>query len=69
MEVSNETTEPGPPAPSHSQLFTVRVWQENGDGKRPAWRFKVTHVMSGETGYFYDLRALVEFLISRSPLV
>jgi hypothetical protein len=61
-------SEPSPPASSRSQLFTVRVWQETSDGERPAWRFKVTHVMSGETGYFYEWQGLVEFLMSHNPL-
>lgn len=54
-------------APARSQLFTVRVWAEAGEGGQPAWRFKVQHVLSGEARYFSEWRAVVEFLISCSP--
>jgi hypothetical protein len=53
-----------PPARSHSQLFTVRVWSEIDDGGQPAWRFKVQHVLSGETRFFNDRQDLMEFLVS-----
>ena len=47
---------------AHSQLFTVRVWQEKGDGDQAVWRVKVTHVMSGKTCYFDGWPILVDIL-------
>lgn len=56
-------------APSPSQLFTVRVWAEMGEGGQAAWRIKAQHVLSGETRYFHDWQALVAFLISWGPIL
>jgi hypothetical protein len=49
--------------PAHrSHLFTVRLWAEElGDGQTE-WRGQVQHVLSGETRYFRDWAALVEFV-------
>jgi hypothetical protein len=49
---------------AHGQLFTVRVWVAAGEGVQPAWRFKVQHVLSGETRFFNEQQALMKFLVS-----
>lgn len=47
-----------------SQLFTVRLWAEElGDGQ-VEWRGQVQHVLSGDTGYFREWEALLEFLLA-----
>jgi len=47
------------PRPSHSHLFTVRVWREDmGDGQWE-WRGKVQHVVSGEAFYFREWQELI----------
>jgi hypothetical protein len=56
-------------ASAHGQLFTVRVWVEAGEGGQATWRFKVQHVLSGEARYFHDCQAVVDFMVSHSPLV
>jgi hypothetical protein len=47
---------------ARSQLFTVRVWQENLGEGRTEWRGKVQHVLSGEVRYFRDWPALIACL-------
>jgi hypothetical protein len=48
--------------PTHSHLFTLRVWPEDmGDG-RIEWRGQVKHVLSGETSYFRDWPTLIAHL-------
>ena len=55
-----------------SDLFTVRLWQEElGDGQTEV-RGKVQHVSSGEARYFRDWPTLIAFLLAllsapRSP--
>ena len=50
------------PPPQRSQLFTVRVWQEDlGEGRRE-WRGKVQLVGNGEAYYFRDWATLIAFL-------
>lgn len=66
MNSSSEASQPA--APAQSQLFTLRVWAEVGEGGQPAWRFKVQHVLSGEARYFTNLQALVDFLTTHSLL-
>ncbi len=44
---------------AHSQLFTVRVWQEDLGQGRCEWRGKVRHVTSGEVRYFRDWPMLI----------
>ena len=57
-----------PPSLSRSQLFTVRVWQEDVGEGRSEWRSQVRHVLSGETGYFRDWQSLVSFIVERIVL-
>lgn len=52
------------PRPS-SHLFTVRVWVEVlGSGQREM-RYKVQHVLSGETRYFREWAALLGYLTAK----
>jgi hypothetical protein len=47
-----------------SDLFTIRLWQEDlGDGQME-WRGKVQHVTSGEARYFRDWPTLIAFLLT-----
>jgi len=47
-----------------SDLFTIRLWQEDlGDGQME-WRGKVQHVTSGEARYFRDWPTLIAFLLA-----
>lgn len=55
-----------PPSLPRSQLFTVRVWQEELDGGRSEWRGQVRHVLSGETCYFRDWLSLVAFVVEKA---
>lgn len=48
-------------APSY--LFTVRVWPEALGGGTVEWRGRVQHVETGETRYFRQWQALVDFLV------
>jgi hypothetical protein len=45
-----------------SQLFTLRVWTEAVGDSQTEWRGKVQHIATGETQYFRNWEALVEFL-------
>lgn len=47
---------------SHSHLFTVRLWPDNGAGGGTGWRGRATHVLSGETRHFRAWPALLDFL-------
>ncbi len=38
----------------HSELFTVRLWQEDLGDNRTEWRGKVQHVQKGEAFYFRE---------------
>ena len=65
MSRSHPSRQAAGPRPAGSQLFTVRVWQEElGEGDW-AWRGQVQHVVSGETRYFQEWRALLDFLMAR----
>lgn len=46
-----------------SQLFTVRIWQEEVSDGQMEWRGKVQHVHSGEALYFREWSALVAGLL------
>jgi hypothetical protein len=46
----------------HSELFTVRLWQEERGNGEEEWRGKVQHVTSGEACYFHDWPTLITFL-------
>ncbi len=45
-----------------SHLFTPCLWPEPRTDGGTAWRGKVTHVFSGETRYFREWQALLDFL-------
>lgn len=48
-----------------SQLFTLRLWIEGtSDGRREA-RMQVKDVQSGETRYFREWAAVVEFMLAK----
>lgn len=48
-----------------SHLFTVRLWVEAlGSGQREM-RYKVQHVLSGETRYFRDGSVLLGYLTAK----
>ena len=48
--------------PSHTHLFTVRLWSEDlGTGQRE-WRGEVHEVASGERRYFREWSALITSL-------
>ncbi|HYU76234.1 MAG TPA: hypothetical protein VEL31_26475 [Ktedonobacteraceae bacterium] len=44
-----------------SQLFMVRIWEEELGNGQTEWRGKVQHVTSGEVRYFRDWSTLVAF--------
>jgi hypothetical protein len=55
-----------------SDLFTVRLWQEELGNGQTELRGKVQHVSSGEARYFRDWPTLIAFLLAllsapRSP--
>ena len=47
-----------------SHLFTLRLWPDPQPDGGMAWRGKVTHVLTGETRYFREWQALLDFLAS-----
>ena len=49
---------------ARSYLFTLRFWPEEAEGGHVEWRGKLQLVSSGETIYFRDWAALLEFLQS-----
>ncbi|MFL5591267.1 MAG: hypothetical protein ACJ8DI_26935 [Ktedonobacteraceae bacterium] len=51
----------------HSELFTVRLWQEEQGNDQVTWRGKVQHVTSGEARYFHDWSTLIAFLLRWLP--
>ncbi len=55
---------------THSQLFVLRMWQENlGEGQLE-WRGKVQHMISGEAHYFRDwsgLMACLQQILENQP--
>ena len=53
----------------HPHLFMVRVWAEDIGNGQIEWRGKVQHVTSGETRYFRDWSALMNFLQAALPEV
>jgi hypothetical protein len=52
-----------------SHLFTVRIWWEVSRGTSGAieWRGKLQHVETGDTRYFSDLQAIMEFILASLP--
>lgn len=53
---------------THSQLFTVRVWQEDLGEGQSEWRGWVKHVASGEERYFRTWPALGEVMGGMVPV-
>ena len=51
----------------HSELFTVRLWQEERGNDRVEWLGKVQHVSSGEAHYFHEWTTLITFLLKWLP--
>ena len=47
----------------HSELFTVRLWQEDLGDNRTEWRGKVQHVQKGEAFYFREWSMLIAALL------
>lgn len=45
-----------------SQMFTLRVWQEEVGHGRCELRGALTHVLTGTTGYFRDWTTLVRLI-------
>jgi len=50
--------------PHHSQLFTLRVWQEQMTDGQAEWRGQVQRVTTGETLYFRDWHTLIAHLVN-----
>ena len=48
-----------------SQLFTVRVWQEQTSSDAQQVRIQVRHVVTGETLYFGEWSRLINYLVSK----
>ncbi len=46
----------------NTQLFMLRLWQEDLGGGQTDFRGKVQHVSSGEVRYFRDWRTLEAFM-------
>jgi len=46
-----------------SELFTVRLWQEELEDNQFEWRGKVQHVQKGEAFYFREWSMLVAALL------
>ena len=47
----------------HSELFTVRLWQEDLGDSQTEWRGKVQHVQGGEAFYFREWSMLIAALL------
>lgn len=46
----------------NSQLFMLRMWQEDLGNGQCAFRGKIQHVSSGEVRYFLDWQAMQAFV-------
>ncbi len=46
-----------------SQLFTVRVWEEDTGPGSTEWRGKIQRVVGGESLYFRDWQMMTIFLL------
>ena len=53
------------PRQPSSHLFTVRLWVEALGSGQHEMRYKVQHVLSGETRYFRDWSALLGYLTAK----
>ena len=60
--MSEHSSIPGIHELAHSQLFILRIWQENLEEGRLEWRGKVQHMTSGEAHYFRDWSGLIACL-------
>lgn len=49
---------------AHSQLFTLRLWAEEGPDGQREWRGKLRHVLTGDVRYFRDWPALIPVLLA-----
>lgn len=49
----------------HTQLFTLRLWEEAVGQEQMEIRFKVQHVLSGEVRYFRDWSAAIDFCMQK----
>lgn len=50
-----------------SELFTVRLWQEELGDNQFEWRGKVQHVQKGEAFYFREWSMLIAALLKMLP--
>ena len=50
------------PRNKRSELFSLRLWSEETADGNTEWRGKVERVVSGETLYFRDWDAMLDFL-------
>ena len=50
------------PRNKRSELFSLRLWSEETAEGQTEWRGKVERVVSGETLYFRDWDAMLDFL-------
>lgn len=50
------------PTIDSTQIFTLRLWQEQVNGGCWEWRGRVQHVVSGEVRYFRDWERLIDLL-------
>jgi len=55
--------------PPHSQLFTVRVWQEKLSEDVVEIRFQVRHILTGETRIFRDSEQVLRYLLAKLEVV
>ena len=49
----------------YSYLFSVRLWREGRDDSNAELRGEVRHVLSGETRYFREWKALTTYLADK----
>ncbi len=64
MESTSRTDDPW----RRSQLFTVRVWQEQMARDVQEVRIQVRHVLTGETRYFNDWPPLIDYVLTKLDL-
>jgi len=53
--------------PSHTHLFTVRLWHEDLGAGQTEWRGEIRDVVSGEVRYFRDWPTLIALLQAPLP--
>jgi hypothetical protein len=59
--LDSDTSSAANPWP-RSHLFTVRAWYEQIDPERREVRLQLRHVLTGETRYFHDWQAPIEYM-------